>query len=123
MDIECTTPKQYQLSISLIKSAWRIEARILPAVSMLSRKANHHESQACELNREVHCSRNILLPGFINYCFYRLCFLLCCVWISDLHQLRSRSHLVPRRGERVKQGTVHPRNIAIIRPQNSSVGC
>jgi hypothetical protein len=31
---------------------------------------------------------------------------------------RSRSYPVPHRGERVKQGIVHPRNIAIITSQN-----
>ena len=31
---------------------------------------------------------------------------------------RSRSHPVPHRGERVKQGTVHPSNLAVIMSQN-----
>ena len=39
---------------------------------------------------------------FVVFCF--VCF-------------RSRSYPVPHRGERVKQGTVHPRNTAIIKSQ------
>ena len=48
-------------------------------------------------------SRNAPLLFFVVFCF--VCF-------------RSRSHPVPHRGERVKQGTVHPRSIAIITSQN-----
>jgi hypothetical protein len=49
-------------------------------------------------------SREMCLCVF--FCvFYFVCF-------------RSRSHPVPHRGERVKQGKVHLRNIAIITSQN-----
>ena len=41
-----------------------------------------------------------------------------CVFLFCFVCFRSRSYPVPHRGERVKQGTVHNRNTAIITSQN-----
>jgi hypothetical protein len=122
MDTEYTAQKQCQPSISFTNNAWRTEARTLPAVSMLPKKINHIELPACEHNRELYYSLNIFTSGLYLLLFLQTC-LSCWVWVSVVHHSKSRLYPEPHRGERVKQGMVHPRNIAISTSQNSSVWC
>jgi hypothetical protein len=54
------------------------------------------------------CSRTVGVTVFTNCAFSPFFF----TFFWSL--FRSRSYPVPHRGERVKQGTVHPRNIVVI---------
>ena len=86
----------------------RATARDVGLISILHRKTNFHEDkerptvQVSLLYPQFSYLQTVLVKVYQD-------FLICLSF-----PFRSRSCPVPRRGERVKKGTVHPRNIAVI---------
>jgi hypothetical protein len=114
----------YFFSVSTNISAWHSESRAMHYKSSLYKKINQNEIQGQRQHSKFSAFPSFLFTDF-TYCYFYLfpgwtcyCFTNCVLFSFFFYFFwslsRSRSHPVPHRGERVKQGKVHARNISVI---------